>query len=64
MKLPDNQCSDFIRPDITEGISADILQHGLQYSGHVNDSVFISEYTDTHDITSWVSVIIIFLFTD
>ena len=25
---------------ITEGISADTLQHGSQYSGHVNDSVF------------------------
>ncbi len=41
MKLPDNQCSDFIRPDITEGISAHILQHGSRYSGHVNDSVFL-----------------------
>lgn len=43
MKLPDNQCSDFIRPDITEGIFADILQYGSQYSGYVIDSDFISE---------------------
>lgn len=41
MKLPDNQCSDFIRPDKTEGISTDILQHGSQYSGYVIDSVFL-----------------------
>ncbi|GDP02888.1 hypothetical protein [Escherichia coli] len=44
MKQPDNQCSDFIPVGYNRrGISADILQHDPQYSGYVNDTVFISE---------------------
>ena len=43
MKLPDNQCSDFIPAGYNR---RDICRYPAacsQYSGHVNDSVFISE---------------------